>query len=75
MNELFTVGITLSSHDVDDDGNNDVVGDVLGVLDDGIDDKEEDSDIFEAVAGKEESNTGGFNNVSEDGFNFVLNSA
>lgn len=36
-------------------------------MDDGISDQEDGSDIFETVGGEEESNTGGFDWVSDDG--------
>ncbi len=47
--ELGTVLVGLSSEDVSEDGNNDVVGVVLGVLDNSVDEEEFDSDILEAV--------------------------
>ena len=50
MEELFAVVHSLSSHDVEDDNNNDIIGDVARVLDNGVTDKEEGTNIFEAVA-------------------------
>ena len=47
--ELGTVLVGLSSEDVSEDGNNDVVGVVLGVLNNSVDEEEFDSDILEAV--------------------------
>lgn len=75
MEELFAVGVSLPAHDVEDDGHDDVVGEVLGVLQDGIGDQEDDSDILEAVAGEQEGNTGGFNSISEGGLDLLVDSA
>ena len=72
MEELFAVSHSLSSHDVEDDDDNDIVGDVGGVLDDGITDEEEGSDIFEAVAGEEETNSGGFNSISQSRLDLLV---
>lgn len=71
MDELFAVGISLSSHDVNEDQDNDVVGDVGGVLDDGVRDQKEGSNILEAVAGQQESDSGSFDGISQNGFNFL----
>jgi len=47
--ELRTVGIGLSSQKSDEDEDNDVVGNVSWVFNDGIGDEENGSDILEAV--------------------------
>ena len=64
MDELFAVSITLSSHDVNEDEDDNVVGDISGVFDNGVSNEEEDSDIFETVAGEEESNTCSFDSIT-----------
>ena len=74
MNELFTISISLFTHDVSEDGDNNVVGDIGWVLDDGISDEEEDSDILEAVAGEEETDSGILDGITKDGLNFLFNS-
>lgn len=67
MFELGAIFSGLSSEDVSEDGNNDVVGVVLGVLDDGVSEEEFNSDILEAVGGQQESNTFPFNGISDLG--------
>ena len=47
--ELGTVLVGLSAEDVSEDSNNEVVGVVLGVLEDGVNEEEFNSDILEAV--------------------------
>lgn len=74
MNELFTISISLFTHDVCEDGDNNIVGDVGWVSNDGVSNEEEDSDILEAVAGEEESDSGVLDGITEDGFNFLFNS-
>ena len=74
MEELFAISISLFAHDVSEDSDDDIIGDVGGVLDDGVSDEEENSDILEAVAGEEESNTGILDGITEDGLNFFFNS-
>lgn len=49
VNELGTVGIGLSSQKSDEDEDNDVVNDVRWVFNDAIGNKEDGSDILEAV--------------------------
>ncbi len=75
VNELLAVSIGLSSQKSDEDKDNDVVGNIRWVFDDWISNEEDGSDILEAVWGKEESNTGGFNGISEDWFDFSWNVA
>ena len=67
MFELGAVLGGLSTEDVSEDGNDDVVGVVLGVLDDGVSEEELNSDILEAVGGQQESNTFPFNGISDLG--------
>ena len=74
MDELSTIGSGLFAHKVSEDSDNNIIGDIVGVLDDGISDEEENSDILEAVAGEEESNTGILDGITEDGLNFFFNS-
>ena len=64
MLELLAISNGLSSEEVFEDGNNDVVGVVRWVLDDGVGEEEDDSDVFEAVGGEEEGNSVPFNNIS-----------
>lgn len=71
MLELGAIGITLSAEDVSEDGDDDVVGVVLGVLDDSVDEEELNSDVFEAVGGKEEGNTVPLNDVTDFGLGLV----
>lgn len=75
MNELFTVSISLSAEDVDEDEDDDVVGDVSGVLNDGVSDQKDGTKIFEAVGGQQESDSGGFNGITEDWFDFLTDVA
>lgn len=75
VKELFTISNGLLSNDIAENGNDDIIGNVAGVFDDRVSDEEENSDILETVAGEEEGNSGVFDGVSEDGINFVLNSA
>ena len=63
--ELFAVSNGLLAHKDEDNADNDVVGDVLGVLDDGVGKEELNSDVLEAVGGKEESNTFPFNGITD----------
>jgi len=65
--ELGAVSNSLSTEDVSEDGNNDVIGVVLGVLDDGISKDEFNSDVLEAVWGQQEGNSLPFNGISEFG--------
>lgn len=74
-NELSAVSISLSSQKSDEDKNNDIVDNVRWVFNDGISNEEDGSDILEAVGGEEESNTSGFNGITQDWLDFVLNSA
>ena len=68
--ELGAISDGLSAEDVSEDGNNDVVGVVLGGLDDGVGEEELNSDVLEAVGGQQESNTFPFDNISEYGLGF-----
>ena len=71
MLELFAISNTLSAEDVSEDGNDDVVGVVLGVLNDGIDEEELNSDVLEAVGGEEEGNSVPFNDITDFGLFLV----
>lgn len=73
--ELRTVGIGLSSQKSDEDEDNDVVGNVSWVFNDGIGDEENGSDILEAVWGKKESDSGGFNGITQNWFDLLVDSA
>ena len=75
MDELLAISIPLSAHDVKEDGHNNIIGDVGWILDDGVTDQQKGTDVLEAVAGKEESNSSGFNGISKDGVNFLLDVA
>ena len=69
--ELGAISVSLSAEDVSEDGDNDIVSVVSGVLDDSVSEEEDNSDILEAVGGKEESNTVPFDDISEDGLGLV----
>ena len=73
MNELLAVGVGLFSHDVAEDQNHNIIGDVLGILNDGVSDEEEGSDILEAVTGEKEADSGELNSITKDGLNLLLN--
>ena len=70
--ELFAVSEGLLSEEISENGNNDVVGVVSGVLNDGIGKEEDNSDILEAVGGKQESNSFPFDDVSDLNSRLVL---
>lgn len=65
MLELLAIVEALSAEDVSEDGNGNIVGDVLGVLDNGVDEEEFNSDILEAVGGEEEGHSVPFDDVSD----------
>jgi hypothetical protein len=65
--ELGTVSNSLSAEDVSEDADDEIVGVVLGVLDDSVGEEELNSNILEAVGGKEEGNTVPLDDISEDG--------
>lgn len=69
--ELGAVSVALSAEEVSEDGNDDIVGVVSGVLDDSVGEEEDNSDILEAVGSEEEGNTVPFNDISEDGLGLV----
>ena len=75
VDEFLAISVSLSTQNVKEDKNDDVVGDACWVLDDAVSNQENGSDILETVAGQKESNTGSFNGVSEDWFNFLVNVA
>lgn len=63
--ELGAVSNTLSSEDVTEDEDHNVIEVVTGVLDDGVEEEEFNSDILEAVGGEEEGNTIPLNDISD----------
>lgn len=75
VEELLAVSIGLSSEDSDEDEDDDVVGDVLGVFNDGVTDQKNGSDVLETVGGQKESDTSGFDGITEDGLNLLVNVA
>lgn len=75
MDELLAVGIALSSQDVHEDEDEDVSHNVSWVLDQLVADEEQHSDVLEAVAGQQETDSSGFDNVAECGFNFFVDLA
>lgn len=75
VDEFLAVSIALSAQDVEEDQDNDVVGDAGWVLDDAVSNQEDGSDILEAVAGQKETNTGSFNGITENWLNFLVDSA
>ena len=64
MFELFTVGKSLLSEDNEEDGKDDVLGNVFGILDDLVTEEEFHSDILETVGGEHEGNAVPFNDIS-----------
>jgi hypothetical protein len=69
--ELGTISNTLSAEHVSEDGDDDIVGIVSGVLDDGVSEEEDDSDVLEAVGGEESGNSVEFNDISELGLGLL----
>lgn len=65
MLELGAVVSSLSAEDGDEDANHDVIDVISGVLDDGVSEEEDDSDILEAVGGQQEGISGPFNGVTD----------
>lgn len=70
--ELGAVSNCLSSEDVSEDSDNDVVGVVSGVLDDGVGKEELNSDVLEAVGGEEEGDSVPLNDISDLDSGLVL---
>ena len=69
--ELGTISDTLLTAEVSEDGDDDIVGIVSGVLDDGVSEEEDDSDVLEAVGGEESGNSVEFNDISELGLGLL----
>lgn len=69
--KLGAISDTLFTEEVSEDGDDDIIGPVSGVLDDGVDEEEDDSDILEAVGGEEEGNSVPFNDISENGLGLL----
>ena len=69
--ELGTISDTLLTEEVSEDGDDDIVGIVSGVLDDGVSEEEDDSDVLEAVGGEESGNSVEFNDISELGLGLL----
>ena len=65
--ELGAISDSLSAEDVSEDGDDDIVGVVLGVLNDSVSEEEDNSDILEAVGGQKEGNTFPFNSITDLG--------
>ena len=63
--ELHAVSDSLSSENDSEDSNHNVVNVVGGVLNDGVGEEQDDSDILEAVGGQEEVNSFPFNGISD----------
>ena len=72
MLELLAVSNSLPAEEVFEDGDHDVLNVVGWVLDDGVSEEEDDSDILEAVGGEEESGSFPFNNISDLDGGFAL---
>ena len=70
--KLLAVSKSLSSEEEFEDANHNVINVVRWVLDDGVSEKEDNSDILEAVWGEEEGNSVPFNNISNLDCGFVL---
>lgn len=75
MDEFLAVCVSLSAQNVQEDQDNDVVGQATWVLDNAVSNQENGSDILEAVAGQKEANSGSLNGISEDWLDFLVNSA
>ena len=69
--ELGAISSGLSAEEVSEDGDDDIIGVVLGALDDSVGKEELNSNILEAVGSEEEGNTVPFNDISEDGLGLV----
>jgi len=69
--ELGTISDTLFAEEVSEDANDDIVGIISGVLDDGVSEEEDDSDVLEAVGGEESGNSVEFNDISELGLGLL----
>jgi len=65
--ELLAIFDGLGTEDGFNNDDDDVVGPVLGVLDDSVGEEEDDSDILEAVGSEEGGNTVVLNPISELG--------
>ena len=75
VDELGTVLVSLISEDTEEDGKDDVVGNVSGILDNLISNQEDNSNILEAVRGQQESDSSSFNGITELRLDLVLRSA
>ena len=64
---MFAIGNSLPSEDVKEDGQEDVLGEVSGVLDDFVNEEEDDTEVLGAVGGKHESDSGSFDGITENG--------
>lgn len=71
LNEFLAISVSLSAEDVEEDKDNGVVCPISGILDNGVSEQEDDSDIFEAVTGQQEGDSGSLNNVTQNWLNFV----
>lgn len=72
MLEGGAVSNSLLAEDVGEDADHDVVDVVSGVLDDGVDEEQLNSDILEAVGGEEESHTVPFDDITDLDHGLVL---
>ena len=72
MPELGAVSVPLPAEDGDEDEDDDVVGPVLGVLDDGVSDEEDGSEVLGAVAGQQEGDSSVLDGVSQNGLGSVV---
>lgn len=57
VKELFAISVCLSTEDGDEDEDDDIVGNVTWVFNDGVRDQKDDSDVFEAVGGQHEGDS------------------
>lgn len=71
VDKLGTVLVSLVSEDAEEDGEDDIVGDIRWVLDDLISDQEDNSNILEAVGGQEEGDSGSLDSIAQLGLDFV----
>ena len=73
MDEFFAVSITLSSQNIEENGNDNIIDNTWWILDDAVSNQKENSDILETVASQKESNSSSFNGISDLGLNFLVN--
>ena len=74
-NELWAVGIRLSSQKSYENQNDNIVNNVTWVFNDWISDQENCSDILETVWSQQKSNSSSLNSISQNWLDFLANVA